>query len=126
MPENTRFIEEARRVLRMEARAVADLEERLGEDFDTACGLCLETEGRVVLTGIGKSGHIAGKIAATLASTGTPAFFMHTGEAGHGDLGMITPEDIVIALSNSGETEEIVRLLPMLKSAGVQIGRAHV
>ena len=94
MPEKTRFIEEARRVLRMEARAVADLEERLGEDFATACGLCLETGGRVVLTGIGKSGHIAGKIAATLASTGTPAFFMHTGEAGHGDLGMITPKTL--------------------------------
>ena len=121
MPENTRFIEEARRVLRMEARAVADLEERLGKDFDTACGLCLKTEGRVVVTGMGKSGHVAGKIAATLASTGTPAFFMHTGEAGHGDLGMITPEDVVIALSNSGETEEIVRLLPMLRNAGVPL-----
>ena len=121
MPEKTPFIEEARRVLRMEARAVADLEERLGRDFDSACRLCLESEGRVVVTGMGKSGHIAGKIAATLASTGTPAFFMHTGEAGHGDLGMITPEDIVIALSNSGETEEIVRLLPMLKRAGVPL-----
>ncbi|MCY4477699.1 MAG: KpsF/GutQ family sugar-phosphate isomerase [Gammaproteobacteria bacterium] len=121
MPEKTPFIEEARRVLRMEARAVADLEERLGRDFDSACRLCLESEGRVVVTGMGKSGHIAGKIAATLASTGTPAFFMHTGEAGHGDLGMITSEDIVIALSNSGETEEIVRLLPMLKRAGVPL-----
>ena len=121
MTEKTRFIEEARRVLRMEARAVADLEERLGREFETACGLCLKTEGRVVVTGMGKSGHIAGKIAATLASTGTPAFFMHTGEAGHGDLGMITPEDVVIALSNSGETEEIVRLLPMLRSAGVPL-----
>ena len=119
MPEKTPFIEEARRVLRMEARAVADLEERLGKDFDTACRLCLETAGRIVVTGMGKSGHIAGKMAATLASTGTPAFFMHTGEASHGDLGMITPEDVVIALSNSGETEEIVRLLPMLKRAGV-------
>ena len=121
MPEKTPFIEEARRVLRMEARAVADLEERLGGDFDRACRLCLESEGRVVVTGMGKSGHIAGKIAATLASTGTPAFFMHTGEASHGDLGMITSEDIVIALSNSGETEEIVRLLPMLKRAGVPL-----
>ena len=121
MPEKTPFIEEARRVLRMEARAVADLEERLGRDFDSACRLCLESEGRVVVTGMGKSGHIAGKIAATLASTGTPAFFMHTGEASHGDLGMITSEDIVIALSNSGETEEIVRLLPMLKRAGVPL-----
>ena len=121
MPEKTRFIEEARRVLRMEARAVADLGKRLGEDFDTACRLCLKTRGRVVVTGMGKSGHVAGKIAATLASTGTPAFFMHTGEAGHGDLGMITPEDVVIALSNSGETEEIVRLLPMLRSADVPL-----
>ena len=121
MAEKTGFIEEARRVLRMEARAVADLEGRLDADFDAACQLCLEAAGRVVVTGIGKSGHIAGKIAATLASTGTPAFFMHTGEAGHGDLGMITPEDIVIALSNSGETEEIVRLLPMLKHAGVPL-----
>ena len=121
MAEKTVFIEEARRVLRMEARAVADLEGRLDADFDAACQLCLEAAGRVVVTGIGKSGHIAGKIAATLASTGTPAFFMHTGEAGHGDLGMITPEDIVIALSNSGETEEIVRLLPMLKHAGVPL-----
>ena len=121
MAEKTVFIEEARRVLRMEAQAVADLEGRLDADFDAACQLCLEAAGRVVVTGIGKSGHIAGKIAATLASTGTPAFFMHTGEAGHGDLGMITPEDIVIALSNSGETEEIVRLLPMLKHAGVPL-----
>ena len=121
MPETTPFIEEARRVLRMEAKAVAELEDRLGKDFNTACRLCLETEGRVVVTGMGKSGHIAGKIAATLASTGTPAFFMHPGEASHGDLGMITPLDIVIALSNSGETDEILRLLPLLKRAGVPL-----
>ena len=121
MADKTPFIEEARRVLRMEARAVADLEDRLGQDFNVACRLCMDTEGRVVVTGMGKSGHIAGKIAATLASTGTPAFFMHPGEASHGDLGMITPQDIVIALSNSGETEEIVRLLPMLKRAGVPL-----
>ena len=105
----------------MEARAVAELEQRLGEDFNTACRLCLETAGRVVVTGMGKSGHVAGKIAATLASTGAPAFFMHPGEASHGDLGMITPQDIVIALSNSGETDEILRLLPMLKRAGVPL-----
>ena len=121
MPESTPFIEEARRVLRMEARAVAELEQRLGQDFNTACRLCLETAGRVVVTGMGKSGHIAGKIAATLASTGAPAFFMHPGEASHGDLGMITPQDIVIALSNSGETDEILRLLPMLKRAAVPL-----
>ena len=121
MSDNASFVEEARRVLRMEAGAVADLEKRLDSDFSAACHLCLATKGRVVVTGMGKSGHIAGKIAATLASTGTPAFFMHPGEAGHGDLGMITSDDIVVALSNSGETDEIVRLLPMLKRAGVAL-----
>ncbi len=121
MSDKTPFIEEARRVLRMEAKAVAELEERLGQDFNVACRICLETHGRVVVTGMGKSGHIAGKIAATLASTGTPAFFMHPGEASHGDLGMITPEDVVIALSNSGETDEILRLLPLLERAGVPL-----
>ena len=121
MSDKSPFVEEARRVLRIEAEAVAALEDRLGDDFKLACRLVLETDGRVVVTGMGKSGHIAGKIAATLASTGTPAFFMHPGEASHGDLGMITPQDIVIALSNSGETDEIVRLLPMLKRAGVPL-----
>ena len=121
MSDKSPFIEEARRVLRIEAQAVAALMDRLGNDFKLACRLCLETDGRVVVTGMGKSGHVAGKIAATLASTGTPAFFMHPGEASHGDLGMITPQDIVIALSNSGETDEIVRLLPMLKRAGVPL-----
>ena len=121
MPDNASFVEEGRRVLRMEASAVAGLEKRLGRDFNEACRLCLTAGGRVVVTGMGKSGHIAGKIAATLASTGTPAFFMHPGEASHGDLGMITSEDILIALSNSGETDEIVRLLPMLARAGVPL-----
>ena len=121
MSDNASFVEEARRVLRMEAGAVADLEKRLDGGFGEACRICLETDGRVVVTGMGKSGHIAGKIAATLASTGTPAFFMHPGEASHGDLGMITSDDIVIALSNSGETDEIARLLPMLKRAGVPL-----
>ena len=121
MSDNAAFVEEARRVLRMEAGAVAELEQRLDADFGEACRICLETGGRVVVTGMGKSGHIAGKIAATLASTGTPAFCMHPGEASHGDLGMITSDDIVIALSNSGETDEIVRLLPMLKRAGVPL-----
>ena len=129
MSDKTPFVAEARRVLRIEAEAVAALENSLGDDFMAACRLVLETNGRVVVTGMGKSGHIAGKIAATLASTGTPAFFMHPGEASHGDLGMITPEDIVIALSNSGETDEILRLLPMLKRAGVPLiamtGRAE-
>ncbi len=121
MSDNASFLEEARRVLRMEARAVSALEKRLDRNFSEACRLCLSTNGRVVVTGMGKSGHIAGKIAATLASTGTPAFFMHPGEASHGDLGMITPDDIVVALSNSGETDEIVRLLPMLKSNRVPL-----
>ena len=129
MSDKTPFVAEARRVLRIEAEAVAALADSLGDDFMAACRLVLETDGRVVVTGMGKSGHIAGKIAATLASTGTPAFFMHPGEASHGDLGMITPEDIVIALSNSGETDEILRLLPMLKRAGVPLiamtGRAE-
>ena len=121
MSDKSPFVEEARRVLGIEAQAVAALADRLGNDFKLACRLVLETGGRVVVTGMGKSGHIAGKIAATLASTGTPAFFMHPGEASHGDLGMITPQDIVVALSNSGETDEIVRLLPMLKRAGVPL-----
>ncbi len=121
MPDNMSFIVDARRVLRMEASAVADLEKRLDRDFSEACRLCLATHGRVVVTGMGKSGHIAGKIAATLASTGTPAFFMHPGEASHGDLGMITSHDVVVALSNSGETDEILRLLPLLERAGVPL-----
>ena len=121
MSDKTTFAGEARRVLKMEAEAVAALANRLGAGFESACRLCLATSGRVAVTGMGKSGHIAGKIAATLASTGTPAFFMHPGEASHGDLGMITPQDIVVALSNSGETDEILRLLPMLGRAGVPL-----
>ena len=109
----------ARRVLDIEARAIADLGPRIGPEFAAACQACLDCQGRVVVTGMGKSGHIAGKIAATLASTGTPAFFVHPGEASHGDLGMITPVDIVIAISNSGETAEIVTILPLLKRLGL-------
>ncbi|HJP37975.1 MAG: KpsF/GutQ family sugar-phosphate isomerase [Gammaproteobacteria bacterium] len=104
-----------RRVLGIEARAIEAMSPRIGDDFATACRLCLATLGRVIVTGMGKSGHIGGKIAATLASTGTPAFFVHPGEAGHGDLGMITPKDAVIAISNSGETAEIIMILPLLK-----------
>src|SRR6266568_3861529 len=94
---------------------------RLGPDFARACRICLNCRGRIVVTGMGKSGHIGGKIAATLASTGTPAFFMHPAEAGHGDLGMITRSDAVLALSNSGETPELVLLLPHLKRLGVPL-----
>jgi arabinose-5-phosphate isomerase len=111
----------ARRVLEIEARAIQALTTRIGESFNEACDLCLQCEGRVVVTGMGKSGHIAGKLAATLASTGTPAFFVHPAEASHGDLGMITRKDVVIALSNSGETGEIVTLLPLLKRLGIAL-----
>jgi len=92
---------------------------RLGPDFARACRICLDCRGRVVVTGMGKSGHIAGKIAATLASTGTPAFFLHPGEASHGDIGMITREDAVLAFSNSGETDEILTIAPVIKRLGV-------
>jgi arabinose-5-phosphate isomerase len=109
------FKELAQRVLKIEAEAISSLIPRLNESFTQACKLCLACNGRIVVTGMGKSGHIAGKIAATLASTGTPAFFVHPGEAGHGDLGMVTPKDIVVAISHSGETAEIITILPLLK-----------
>jgi arabinose-5-phosphate isomerase len=94
---------------------------RLGVDFARACRICLDCRGRIVVTGMGKSGHIGGKIAATLASTGTPAFFVHPGEASHGDVGMITRDDAVLALSNSGETAEILTILPVIKRLGVPL-----
>lgn len=108
-------------MLGIEARAVQDLAERIGEDFERACSLCLACTGRIVVTGMGKSGHIGGKIAATLASTGSPAFFVHPGEASHGDLGMITATDLVMAVSYSGETQEIVTILPLVKRLGVPL-----
>ncbi len=108
-------------VIRVEAQAISALAEQINDDFVTACKLLFACKGRVVVIGMGKSGHIAGKIAATLASTGTPAFFVHPGEASHGDLGMITRHDVVLALSNSGETEEIVRILPLIKRLGVPL-----
>jgi arabinose-5-phosphate isomerase len=110
-----------RRALAIEARAVEGLQGRIDERFAAACRLCLTCKGRVVVTGMGKSGHVARKIAATLASTGTPAFFLHPAEAGHGDLGMITRTDVVLALSNSGETPELIVLLPHLKRLGVPL-----
>jgi arabinose-5-phosphate isomerase len=94
---------------------------RLGADFARACRICLNCKGRIVVTGMGKSGHIGGKIAATLASTGTPSFFVHPGEASHGDVGMITRDDAVLALSNSGETAEILTILPVIKRLGVPL-----
>ena len=108
-------------VISVEAQAISALAEQINDNFVTACKLLYACEGRVVVIGMGKSGHIAGKIAATLASTGTPAFFVHPGEASHGDLGMITRHDVVLALSNSGETEEIVRILPLIKRLGVPL-----
>jgi arabinose-5-phosphate isomerase len=111
----------AREALRIEAEAVQALLPKIDARFAQACRLCLACKGRVVVTGMGKSGHIARKIAATLASTGTPAFFLHPAEAGHGDLGMITRADVVLALSNSGETPEVVFLLPHLKRLGVPL-----
>ena len=111
----------AREVLDTEASAITALKERLDGSFTEACRLMLACRGRVVVTGMGKSGHVANKIAATLASTGTPAFFVHPGEASHGDLGMITGEDLVLALSNSGETSELVTILPLIKRLGVKL-----
>lgn len=111
----------AQRTIRMESTAVGALEARIGEDFQRACELMLAVSGRSVVTGMGKSGHIAGKIAATLASTGTPAFFVHPGEASHGDMGMITAADCVLALSNSGATPEVLTLIPLLKRLGVPL-----
>ena len=108
-------------VIRTEAAAVAALAERIDERFLAACHHMLNCQGRVVVIGMGKSGHVGGKIAATLASTGTPAFFVHPGEASHGDMGMVTAKDVVLALSNSGETDEIVTLLPLIKRLGVPL-----
>jgi len=119
--DDARLLAAARRALTIEARAVEALVARLDGRFTAACRLLLSCQGRVVVTGIGKSGHIGGKIAATLASTGTPAFFLHPAEASHGDLGMITRTDVVMAISNSGETREIVLLLPHLKRLGVPL-----
>jgi arabinose-5-phosphate isomerase len=119
--ETRTLIERGRRVLAIEARAVADLEHRLGPEFAAACALLLACEGRVVVTGMGKSGIVGNKIAATLASTGTPSFFLHPGEAMHGDIGMITARDVVLALSNSGETDELVAILPVIKRLDVPL-----
>jgi arabinose-5-phosphate isomerase len=115
------FADSARRTIRMEASAVAALEERISEPFERACAHLLNVKGRIIVIGMGKSGHIARKIAATLASTGSPAFFVHPGEASHGDMGMITADDAVIALSNSGAVAEILTLLPLLKRLGVPL-----
>ncbi|WP_277372836.1 KpsF/GutQ family sugar-phosphate isomerase [Pseudomonas sp. AA-38] len=121
MSQRPDLIETARRTIRMEIEAVQDLLPRLDTSFVKACEMILDCKGRVVVVGMGKSGHIGNKIAATLASTGTAAFFVHPAEASHGDMGMITKDDIVLALSNSGTTAEIVTLLPLIKRLGIRL-----
>ncbi|MGD8207288.1 MAG: KpsF/GutQ family sugar-phosphate isomerase, partial [Thiohalocapsa sp.] len=108
-------------VIDTEAQAVRALAERIDGDFVRACDFMLGCRGRIVVTGMGKSGHVGDKLAATLASTGSPAFFVHPGEASHGDLGMITPADVVLALSNSGETREIITIVPLISRMGAPL-----
>jgi len=115
------LVELGRQALSVEIDGLRAQLPRLGTDFARACRICLNCRGRIVVTGMGKSGHIGGKIAATLASTGTPSFFVHPGEASHGDIGMITRDDAVLALSNSGETTEILTILPVIKRLGVPL-----
>jgi len=119
--DSQRLVEMGRDALRIEARAVAALVDRLGDDFGRACRMLLACAGRVVVSGMGKSGHVGGKIAATLASTGTPAFFLHPAEASHGDLGMVTKGDVVLAISYSGETAELLTILPLFKRMGAPL-----
>src|SRR6266704_1183982 len=114
-------IEEARRVILVEALALCAMADGIDASFEQAIDLILKSSGRVIVTGMGKSGLIGQKIASTMASTGTPAFFLHPAEGIHGDLGMITKGDVVIALSNSGETDEVVRILPAIKRLGAQL-----
>src|SRR5690606_15349216 len=119
MTQSSQLIEAAQGTIGLEIEAVEQLRSRIDEHFVRACELILACKGRVVVVGMGKSGHIGNKIAATLASTGTTAFFVHPAEASHGDMGMITRDDIVLALSNSGTTAEIVTLLPLIKRLGI-------
>lgn len=121
MNQTRDLIASAQRTIRLEIEAVQELLPRINADFVKACELILSCKGRVVVVGMGKSGHIGNKIAATLASTGTTAFFVHPAEASHGDMGMITKDDIVLALSNSGTTAEIVTLLPLIKRLGIRL-----
>lgn len=121
MNQTRDLIDSAQRTIRLEIEAVQELLPRIDADFVKACELILDCKGRVVVVGMGKSGHIGNKIAATLASTGTTAFFVHPAEASHGDMGMITRDDIVLALSNSGSTAEIVTLLPLIKRLGIRL-----
>ncbi len=123
------YIQQAQEVLKLESDAILQISHKLNQSFEDAIELILQSSGRVIVTGMGKSGHIARKIAATLASTGTPAYFVHPAEAAHGDLGMILPQDVVIALSHSGQSDEVLNLLPALKRKGMKLiaitGRAQ-
>lgn len=119
--ESDKLCQLAQAVIEIEANAVANLASRIDDNFVKACQLILACSGRIVVMGMGKSGHIAGKIAATLASTGTPAFYVHPGEACHGDMGMIVKQDVILALSNSGETPEIMTILPRIKHLGIPL-----
>lgn len=121
LTKSTELLKRAADVLRNEADGVLSLVERLDDNFVRAVGLMRQCAGKVVVTGVGKSGHICAKIAATLASTGTPAFFLHSGEALHGDIGMVMNGDVILAVSNSGETDEILRLLPHFKHHGLKL-----
>ncbi|OUS70908.1 D-arabinose 5-phosphate isomerase [Pseudoalteromonas sp. A601] len=115
------FIEQGKRVLDIERQALVDIAQYLDENFNQACELMYQCQGRIIVVGMGKSGHIGNKIAATLASTGTPAFFVHPGEASHGDLGMITRDDVVMLISNSGETSEVLNIIPVIKRIGAKM-----
>jgi arabinose-5-phosphate isomerase len=119
--DEAQWLESARRTFDIEAAALTALRSRLDASFVAACRICLATHGRVITTGLGKAGHVAHKIASTLASTGTPAFFLHPAEAGHGDLGMIVRGDTLLAVSNSGETREVLSLLPQIKRLGIPL-----
>ncbi|OUR88636.1 D-arabinose 5-phosphate isomerase [Cycloclasticus sp. 44_32_T64] len=125
MPNKNSHREQLKRlglaVIKTEAEAISNLTQHINEHFIDACELMLQCEGKIVVIGMGKSGHVGNKIAATLASTGTPAFFVHPGEASHGDLGMITKNDVALALSNSGETGEVLTILPILKRLGIPL-----
>ncbi|AZS49581.1 KpsF/GutQ family sugar-phosphate isomerase [Entomomonas moraniae] len=121
MQNDTSFIKTAKRTIELELQAIDALKDHIDENFVTACKLILNAQDRIVVLGIGKSGHIGRKIAATLASTGTPAFFVHPAEASHGDMGMITQQDVILAISNSGSTTEIITLLPLIKRLGIKL-----
>ncbi|WP_019027271.1 KpsF/GutQ family sugar-phosphate isomerase [Colwellia piezophila] len=115
------FKQLAKNVIKIEQQAIAELEQFIDDNFELACQLMFHCKGRVIVIGMGKSGHIGGKIAATLASTGTPSFFVHPGEASHGDLGMVTSSDVVLTISNSGETSEVLAIIPVIKRIGAKL-----